>query len=136
MYLVRGIVKNGDVKSAVDSLAKIRIYPLKQAANPPPMQIFMAGAKGMESIAPRGFEYWARLADILEHEPVEDRDRFFHAMLKPLGIEKGVPFKPDERQKKILTEAAQVGFLMAQTISMAPRFAGATSYPGTHWEWC
>ena len=36
-------------------------------------------------------------------------------MLKPLGIEKGKPFNPDARQKKILTEAAEVGFLMAQT---------------------
>ena len=76
----------------------------------------------MDSIAPRGFEYWERLADIINQEPVEERDRFFHAMLKPLGIEKGKPFKPDERQKKILTDAAEFGFLMAQTISMAPRF--------------
>jgi hypothetical protein len=34
-----------------------------------------------------------------------------------------------------LTDAAQVGFLMAQTLSMAPRLANASSYPGTHWEW-
>ena len=52
-------------------------------------------------------------------------------MLMPLGIQKGKPFKPDERQKKILTDAAELGFLMAQTISMAPRLNNAASYPGT-----
>ena len=56
-------------------------------------------------------------------------------MLKPLGIEKGKPFNPDARQKKILTEAAEVGFLMAQTLSAAPRLSNASSYPGTKWEW-
>jgi hypothetical protein len=89
----------------------------------------------MDSIAPRGFEYWERLADTINQEPVDERDRFFHAMLMPLGIQKGKPFKPDERQKKILTDAAELGFLMAQTISMAPRLNNAASYPGTRWEW-
>jgi hypothetical protein len=134
MYLARGFVKDGDVKSAVDTLAKIRIYPLSQAAHPPETTIFMAGDKGMNSIAPRGFAYWEQLADIINKEPIDERDRFFHAMLMPLGIEKGKPFQPDGRQKKILTEAAEVGFLMTQTISMAPRFSNVSSYPGTHWS--
>ena len=30
-------------------------------------------------------------------------------MLKPLGIEKGKPFKPDARQRAILEEAARHG---------------------------
>lgn len=135
MYLARGIVKNGDVDATVRTLDQIKIYPYSKAGNPPPTRIFHAGDKGMNSISPAGFEYWQRLADILDREPVETRDRFFHAMLKPLGIEKGKPFKPDDRQKKILTDAAQVGFLMAQTISMSPRLDNAQSYPGTHWEW-
>lgn len=135
IYLVRAFVKDGDVKGAADSLTKISIYPLSQNTNPPRTQIFMANDKGMNSIAPRGFAYWEQLADIINKEPVDDRDRFFHAMLMPLGIEKGKPFQPSERQKRILTEAAEVGFLMAQTISMAPRTANASSYPGTQWEW-
>jgi hypothetical protein len=51
MYLARGFVRDGNVKSAVDTLAKISIYPLSQAGNPPKTQIFMAGDKGMDSIA-------------------------------------------------------------------------------------
>ncbi|MFP2929258.1 DUF1254 domain-containing protein [Pyxidicoccus sp. 3LG] len=135
MYLGRGIVKAGDVKSAVDRLARIRVYPLSRANSPPETRVIKFGDKGMGSLAPRGFEYWERLADILQHEPVEERDRFFHAMLKPLGLEKGKPFAPDARQKRILTEAAEVGFLMAQTISLEPRFENAVAYPGTQWEW-
>jgi hypothetical protein len=35
---------------------------------------------------------------MIQREPVEDRDRFFMAMLMRLGIEKGKPFQPDGRQ--------------------------------------
>jgi hypothetical protein len=135
LYLVRGIVKDGNVQAAVDTLSAIRIYPRSLSADPPPTRIFKAGKRGMDSIAPRGFDYWHLLANVLDKEPVDARDRFFHAMLRPLGIIKGQRFEPDARQTRLLTEAAAVGFLMAQTISMAPRFEGVTAYAGTHWEW-
>ncbi|MGZ2426201.1 DUF1254 domain-containing protein [Rhizobium laguerreae] len=135
MFIGRAFVKDGDIKSAVDTLARIKVYPLSRASHPPETRVVRAGDQSLNSIAPKGFGYWQFLSDALDKEPVEERDRFFHAMLKPLGIEKGKAFKPDDRQKKILTEAADVGFLMAQTLSMAPRLENARSYPGTHWEW-
>ena len=52
---------------------------------------------------PRGLAYWALLSRlIINEEPVLERDRIMLATLVPLGIEKGKPFNPDERQKKIL----------------------------------
>jgi len=135
MYVGRGIVKQGNLQRAVDTLSKIRIYPLSRANNPPDTHIFKTGDKPMNSIAPRGFEYWEHLAGIINQEPVEARDRFFYAMLLPLGIEKHKAFNPDNRQRQILSDAAELGFLMAQAISMAPRFENAPVYPDTHWEW-
>ncbi|TIP80780.1 MAG: DUF1254 domain-containing protein [Mesorhizobium sp.] len=57
------------------------------------------------------------------------------AMLVPLGIEKGKPFEPDERQKNILTEASNVGELMARANAYHKRFPGALAYPGKRWEY-
>lgn len=79
--------------------------------------------------------FWEILADAIDHEPVEPHDRFFHAILKPLSIEKGKPFKPDGCQRPILTDAAEVGFRMAQILSAAPRLGNAIGYPGTRGEW-
>jgi hypothetical protein len=56
-------------------------------------------------------------------------------MLKPLGIEKGKPFKPDERQKKILTEAAIVGEAMAKASAFRKRFKGTSYRPDAQWEY-
>ena len=86
---------------------------------------------------PQGLEYWARLSAFINNNPVEERDRFIMAMLKPLGIEKGKPFKPDARQRAILEEAARIGDAMARTMLFEgdQRFAGATAFAGTHWNW-
>ena len=56
---------------------------------------------------------------------VNDHDRVMMAMLKFLGIEKGKPFNPDERKKKILTEAALVGEAMAKANTFEKRLDGA-----------
>jgi len=134
-YLARASVKDGNVDAAVDTLTKIGIYPLSQAASPPATQIVKTGGKPANQIAPQGIAYWKMLSDAINSETIEPRDRFFHAMLKPLGIEKGKPFQPDERQTKILTEAAALGFRMGQALSMEPRLDNAKGYPGTQWDW-
>jgi hypothetical protein len=79
-------------------------------------------------------EYWRRLDDVIQHEPREPRDTFFHAMLRPLGLERGEPFRPDARQTKILTDAALVGEAMAKANTADRRFAGVRFRPDTHWD--
>lgn len=59
---------------------------------------------------------------------------FFHAMLRPLGLEKGKPFKPNARQTKILTDAALVGEAMAKANSADRRFAGVKYRSDAHWD--
>jgi hypothetical protein len=82
-------------------------------------------------------EYWARLASVINNNPVEEHDRFFMAMLKPLGIEKGKPFQPDARQTAILEDAATLGDQMARNVMYenSQRITGAKAFPGTHWDW-
>jgi hypothetical protein len=115
----------------------LRIYPWSQRANPPETRHLTPDPKKIMQMAStaRGMEYWERVAEIINREPLEDRDRFFVAMLKPLGIEKGKPFQPDERQKEILTEAVFVGEAMAKATDFDKRFQGARYRPDTHWEY-
>lgn len=69
-----------------------------------------------------------------KQEPVHERDRMMMGMLQPLGIEKGRPFNPTDRQKRILVDAAQAGEVMARAIAYQKRFAGAKVWPSRHWE--
>jgi hypothetical protein len=84
---------------------------------------------------PRGMEYWERLHEIYQREPVAERDRFMMASLRFLGIEKGKPFKPDARQTEILKEATLVGEAMAQANSFESRFPGVKYRDDASWEY-
>jgi hypothetical protein len=112
---------------------KIRTYAWSTRANPPKEQVVPAGNAKWSQTPPTGMAYWESLASALAKEPVQERDRFFMAMLKPLGIEKGKPFAPTDRQKKILADAAVTGELMAKANTYTKRFEDAY-WPGTHWK--
>lgn len=118
----------------IEILKKIAIYPYAERSNPKPRGYITPNGKPWLAAQPRRMDYWQRLADIINREPVFERDRFFVAMLKPLGIEKGKPFKPDERQKKLLTQATVVGEAMAKANNFAKRMEDAHYVDGSHWD--
>ncbi len=49
-------------------------------------------------------------------------------MMAAVGIEKGKPFAPDDRMKKIFADAAAIGNAGARTISYSPRNPGQFVY--------
>ncbi|KAF2515895.1 DUF1254 domain-containing protein [Flavobacterium zhairuonense] len=125
-----------DPKSTEDIVKKVKIYPYSQRANPTQTKIVSppAGKKWLGN-QPTGIAYWERLHAILQVEPVEDRDRFFMAWLKNLGIEKGKPFAPDEHQKQTLIAAAAKGQQMAMANSFSKRFADVKHWPDKKWDY-
>jgi hypothetical protein len=125
---------DADPESAKQALAQLKMYPYTQRDNPQKMEILDAGTKAWSGLPPRGMEYWQRVDDVVQQEPIEPRDIFFHAMLRPLGMEKGKAFKPDQRQTKILTDGALVGEAMAKANSADRRFAGVKYRSDAHWD--
>ena len=93
--LVRGIIVDNDVPDAVERIRKTRVYPWSERENPTPNKFVSISGALIDTTPPGGMEYWARLATVIDNNPVQEHDRFFMAMLKPLGIEKGKPFQPD-----------------------------------------
>jgi hypothetical protein len=121
-----------------DEAKKLRegyqIYPHSKRKAPPHTRIVTPDGKAWQGWHPSGPDYWRLVAKIVNGEPVHERDRMMVAMLKPLGIEKGKPFQPNRRQKKILEEAAVVGEAMAKSLSYAKRQKEALMYPGSQWK--
>jgi len=124
-----------DPQRAKEALAQLKMYPFAQRAKPPTTEILDSGTKAWSGLPPRGMEYWQRLDDVIQREPIAPRDVFFHAMLRPLGLTKGKRFRPDARQKKILSDAALVGEAMAKANSADRRFAGVKYRRSTHWDY-
>jgi len=82
---------------------------------------------------PHGIEFWHNLNEIVQREVMAERDVFFYAILKNLGIEKGKVFDPDPEQVDLLEEAERVGYLMSVNNSFKKRIEGAHYYEGKRW---
>ncbi len=120
-------------------LGEIRLYPHAERDNPPEQKRIWASGDTFYQAQPEGMAYWKRLDEVVQREVVIDRDRFFLAMLRPLGIEKGRPFLPDERQTRLLVEGARVGEAMAQATTFFKRFTECAYGPlryrdDAHWH--
>jgi hypothetical protein len=124
-----------DPVKAQEWIDNVRIYPYGDRERPREQKALTPAGRRWQQAPPRGLAYWELLSNILDQEEVQERDRVMMAMLKPLGIEKGKPFKPDARQKDILQSAAFVGESMAKANSFEKRFSGVRYRPDTHWDY-
>ena len=131
----RNMPVKGDIKPAIANLKKFtRIYPLSQAANPPANNFVNVSGRAFSTVAPADYQFWELLNYVVQNEPVESLDPVTLGFFASIGIEKGRPFAPDARMKKILTEAAVVGDATARTITYQSRIPEAFYYPNSTWR--
>ncbi|NIP45467.1 MAG: DUF1214 domain-containing protein, partial [Gammaproteobacteria bacterium] len=127
----RGFQVNGSTKPAIDATKKMfRIYPLSKKNNPPKMNFINVSGTEHNTIHRMDYGYWEEINKTIQAEPATGLNPEIRGLLAAIGIEKGKPFKPDERMKEILTEAAKVGSVTAQALTARPRDMRLYVYPG------
>ncbi|MES2792863.1 MAG: DUF1254 domain-containing protein [Planctomycetota bacterium] len=138
LIAIRSLPQKGNVKGAMDGLRTIKIYPLATAAKPKLLTFVDISEKEMDGTCLRwedNIQYWQKLHEIIEAEPLAERFLPMYGLLEALGLEKGKPFAPDARMKGILEKAAKAGrdqLLVSAFASGRPdRFA----WQDRRWEW-
>lgn len=130
----RSFVIDGDPKPGVDAVKEFtKIYPLTQTGSPPKLNFVNMSGKPFNMVGPAGFAFWELLNSVVQTEPTDSVDSTTLGMWASIGIEKGKPFKPDARMKKILVEAAQVGDATARTIGYRMRQEDAYFFDNRKW---
>jgi len=133
----RGFLEDGSTRPAVESSRKFaKVYPLFEAANPPPMKFINVSGKAFNTIHTNDFHFYEEVNDLVQYEPNEAYSPEILGTLAAIGIEKGRPFSPDARMKKILTDAAAVGNATARAIVFKSRQKDAYLYPNSAWFTC
>jgi hypothetical protein len=123
-----------DKEKAIEELIPgIKTYTWSADGTGEVMPVRHAGDEKWSQMPPHGVAYWESLNEVVQNEPVMERDRLILAQLRFLGIEKGKPFEPDARQKKILEEGAIVGEAMAKANTSDKRVE-PPFWPGTNWK--
>jgi hypothetical protein len=130
----RGFLVDGDPKPAVANIkAHLHIYPLAQAANPPASKFTNVSGIPHNTVHANNFHFYEEVNEIVQEEPAEALDPETLGLLASIGIEKGKPFAPDARMKKILTDAVAVGNVTARALAFRPRIKEAFIYPNSAW---
>ena len=132
-YLVRGFQSEGKTDQAVSLIKQTKIYPLASASSPAPMEFLNGSRQDINTVFPDNFHFFELLAQLVEEEPLDVFGPLERFQMQAIGIEKGKPFKPDDRTKALLSEAARVGGAMARANTYASPSAG-TYYPDRKWQ--
>ena len=131
---LRGFLVDGKTDAAVAMFkAGLKIYPLSQASNPPAMEFTNFSKKFMNTVHANNFEFYEELHTVVEREPTSMWDTETLGLFSAIGIQKGKPFAPDARMKKILTDAVAIGNATARAIAFRPRMDNAYLYPNSAW---
>jgi len=131
----RSFLVNGATEPGVESVKKhLKIYQLADADNPPPIKFANASGLPTNFVAPGDYSFWTLLNQVIQEEPPEGSDPTTLGLFASIGIVKGKPFNPDERMKKILTDAANIGAVTARTLAFKIREPEAFFYPNSSWR--
>ena len=103
------------------------------------MEFISASGKSFNTISANNFKFYEELNDVIQKEPLDMLDPETRGLFASIGIEKGKPFNPDARMKKILTDAVAIGNGIARSIVWYPRTEGTMKgievYPGSDSAW-
>lgn len=97
-----------DPAPAVALAEQTRVYPLfameKEAK---PMQFPNASGQRINMMYPVDASYWTKLKEFVDYEPVSAIDMELRGVLAGIGIVKGQPFEPTEKQRELLQKAVE-----------------------------
>ncbi len=131
----RSFVVDGNPKPGVDLVKKVtKIYPLAQAANSPPVNFVDMSGKPFSMVGPGDYAFWEMLNEVVQKEPTEAIDATTLGFWAPIGIQKGKPFAPDARMKKILIEAAAAGDATGRALAYRVREKEAYFFDDRNWK--
>ena len=138
VFMRASIAEGLDVarKNVVENL---RVYPLARKDNPPKMEFIGGSGKAFNTIHANDYTFYEHLNEVIQKEPLEMLDPETRGLFASIGMEKGKPFAPNARMKKILTDAVAIANAAARSILWYPRIEGTMKgievYPGQNSAW-
>jgi len=132
---LRGFLVDGKPDAAAKMWREgLKVYPLARKDNPPKMEFISASRKAYNTIHANNYEFYEELHTVIDREPVEMLDPELRGLFASIGIQKGKPFAPDERMKKILTDAVAVANATARSFLWDERNKEEFLYEGSYWK--
>ena len=115
----RGFQVDGDPAPAVQTTReRFHIYPL--GGDPVEMTMVNVSGSEMNTIHRMDAAIFDEVDETVQAEPPDGQDPEILGLLASIGIRRGTTFAPDERMRRILAEAADVGAATARALAARP----------------
>ena len=135
--LLRSNYRSADDADIADAVAygkQVRVYPLSAAADPPQTTFIDAIDVLFDATIPYDARYFDALNRIVQAEPWLARDRAMIDSLKTIGIEKGKPFAPGGKARRIFeSRRARSARVAGQPVGRRRTFR-PPYFDGGHWH--
>lgn len=151
--LGRSFLENDDPTGPVETIkAAMKIYPYAAGGVGTSIATFLEGGVmlapdaertpavfhegtglAFNTVPPNDFSYYELLNALVQAEPATAIDPELMGPIAAIGIRKGEDFAPDDRMRRILTEAAALGNATGRTLGFDPRDPEWIYYEDSHW---
>jgi len=123
-FIAMRLIPLGDAsyREAAEYAKHINAYPLSQAANAPKGHYIDIAGKYLPTLPVYDLSFFENIAELINGEPLFERDKVMGGMLASIGIKKGSPFAPKGKVKQALEKAAKDGFLYLEYMFETPGY--------------
>ncbi len=131
---MRGFMKDFAPDPVVENMKDhFRLYPLGSA--PKEVKWVNTAMQDFNTLHAQDATFFEEVNQTVQEEPASAENAEILGLLRSIGIQKGKPFAPDARMKKILAEAAAVGTATLRSIIWRNRAENVVLWPGSKsWE--
>jgi hypothetical protein len=155
LYAARAYLVDNDPKPAVENVKKnLKIYPYQPGSfgtsiaqalegtvriasepNIPEMTFIEGSGLSFNTIPPSDYGFFELINENAQNQPATSYDVELAGQLAAIGIVHGKPFAPDERMKKLLSDAAAVGQATGRSLNWryAMQHPDWAYYEGSQW---
>jgi len=135
IYVALRCIPLGDASfsEAAEYSKKVKAYPLSQADAPPAGKYIDMSGKHVPTLPVYDLSYFEHIAELLNEEPLLERDKVMGGMLASIGIEKRKRFDPQGKVRQALIQAATDGRSYLEYMFETPSFSTETHWPDRQW---
>jgi len=133
---VRPLANAGETLSLGDAVAhskRLRAYPLALADRSPANRYIDAYPKAWRTLPIYDMSYFETLAQIIDDEPLQEKDAVMIGLLASIGIQKGTPFLPQGKLARALELAVKDARRQMEHYFETPGLATAPYRPDSQW---
>ncbi len=120
-------------EEAANYSRQIKAYPLSEAANSPEGEYIDMSGKRLPTLPTFDLSFFRDIAQVIDEEPLLERDKVMGGFLASIGIEKGRSFEPTGKVKTALEDAIGDAHEYLEHLFQTPGYSLELYWPDRQW---